>query len=211
MYKVYSEHIGYDETKFESISLTAVSTDPVKAKNIVEAMISELNETIRRTEREKYKENLAINKKLLENKKEQVDSLENMMRELSTKYGILDYVAQSERVTEKYLDFLLSGKKGKDFEEAKLLYDNLEKYGRRFHDLHAQLNKINDEFITRMHSYEHSVKDVTKYQTYSYVLVKPEVADKKSSPIRWLIVLFAVAGSVGFTFAMLLVLGYQKR
>lgn len=211
MNKVYSEHIAFDETRFESIHIEALSTDPIKARDIVDEIILQLDEVIRETERKKYRENVEINRRLVDEKRQQVDSLENLIKTISTKYGILDYIGQSERVTEKYMDFLLSGKKGADFEEAKTLYENLQEHGRYFHNLHAQLNEVNTEYIRRRSSYEHAKKDVIKFQTYSYVLVKPEVADKKSSPIRWLIVLSAIAGAVGFTFAMLLILGYQKK
>ncbi|MDC1452319.1 hypothetical protein N8371_07940, partial [Vicingaceae bacterium] len=88
---------------------------------------------------------------------------------------------------------------------------NLQKHGRKFHDLHAQLNVINDEYMTRRGGLEHALKDLNKVQTYSNVVVKPEVSDKKSYPIRWLILVTAVFASMGFTFVMLLVLGYQKK
>lgn len=211
MNQAYSEHISFDETKFESIRITAFSTDPEKAKDIVDEMISHLDIIIRNTERKKYREIVVINKMMMDNKRSQVDSLENQIREISTKYGLLDYIAQSERVTEKYLDFLLSGKKGKDYEEAKELYENLEKYGRKFHNLHAQLNIVNEEYMERLDKYEISLKDLGKIQTYSNVLVEPEVSDKKASPIRWLIVVTAVAATMGFTFVLLLLLGYQNN
>jgi len=209
--KLYGSHISYDETKYESIRLTAISTDPRKAKNIVDEIIHQLNETIRRTEREKYKENLKINKELLDQKRVQLDSLESAIQEISTKYGILDYIAQAEEVTEGYMKFLLSGKKGEGFQEAKQLYENLEKYGRHYHNLHAQLNRVNDEYMGRLSNYEHALKDVKKIQTYSYVLVESEIPDKKSYPIRWLIVLVSMVTSSGFTFLLLLFLGYQKK
>lgn len=209
--KQYSEHIGFDETEFESISISATSTNPVKAKEIVEAILELLNETIRQTEREKYWEIVLINKRLMDEKKKQLDSLQGLIREYSTKYGLLDYMEQSEEVTEGYVQFLLSGKKGSDYEEVRTLYNNLEKYGREFHNMHAQLNTVNNEYMNRLHGYEHAMKDYTKVQTYTNVLVKPEVADKKTYPIRWLIVLGAMAAATGFTFALLLVLGYHKR
>lgn len=207
----YREHFSFDETKYESINMTATSTDPDKSRKMLNSVIEQLNLTIRETEREKYRETLEINKNLLDQKRQQVDSLQKSIEEISVKYGILDYISQSERVTEKYMDFLLSGKKGKDFEEAKTLYQNLEKHGRYFHNLHAQLNILNEEYMSRLQDYEHALKDVKKVQTYSYVLVKPETPDKKSSPIRWLIVLVSMAACVGFTFVLLLFLGYQKR
>ncbi len=206
----YSEHVGFEETEFESISVSATSNNPVKAKKMVDAILDLLNETIRQTEREKYWEIVLINKRLLDNKKVQLDSLQDLIREYSTKYGLLDYIEQSEEVTEGYVQFLLSGKKGKDYEEVKALYKNLEKHGRAFHNMHAQLNTVNDEYMNRLHGYEHAMKDYTKVQTYTNVLVKPEVPDKKTYPIRWLIVLGSMAAATGFTFALLLILGYHK-
>lgn len=203
MIKTYAEHISVDETKFESISITAISTDPKKARDIVAEILDQLNKTIRRTEREKYKEILVINEKMMLQKRTQLDSLENLIREYSTKYGILDYIAQSEEVTEGYMKFLLEGKKGKDFEEAKQLYDNLEEHGRKYHNWHAQLNVVNSEYMGRLHNYEHAKKDYEKVQTYTNILVQPEIPDKKSSPIRWLIVLGAMVAAVLFTFTII--------
>lgn len=210
MIKVYGENIGFDETKYESIKITASSTDPVKAKNIADEIIKQLNLTIRRTEREKYTEILVINKKMMDQKRVQLDSLENLIREYSVKYGILDYIAQSEEVTEGYMKFLLEGKKGKDFDEAKELYENLENHGTKFHDWHAQLNVVNSEYMGRLHNYEHAKKDVEKVQTYSNILVHPEVPDKKSSPIRWFIVLSAVLAATLFTFTILSIMEYSS-
>ena len=53
IYKVYAEHISFDETKYESIRITVLSTDPVKAKEIIDEIIDQLNVTIRKVEREK--------------------------------------------------------------------------------------------------------------------------------------------------------------
>jgi len=208
--EIYGEHFSFDETKYESISMKATSTDPEKSRLMLDAIIEQLNNTIRETEREKYRETLKINKGLMDQKRTQLDSLETVIKDISVKYGILDYIAQAEEVTKGYMKFLLSGKKGPGFEEAKRLYDNLEEHGRYFQNLHAQLNTINDEYMDRLNDYEHSLKDVKKVQTYSYVLVKPETPDKKSSPIRWLIVLISMVTCVGFTFFLLLFLGYQK-
>lgn len=207
----YSEHISFEETRFESIRIKTTSTDPIKARDIAAEIIDQLDKVIRRTQRAKYLEIVEINKRMLDEKKNQLDSLEGLISKLSMEYGILDFTTQSERVTEKYMDFLLSGKKGKDYEEAKKLYENLEQYGRLFHNYHAQVNLVNVEYVERLHEYEYSVKDLNKYQTYSNVLVKPEVPDKKSSPIRWLIVLSAIVAAVGFTFVLLLIFGYQNR
>ena len=208
--KEYSNHIEFNSTKFESVEMLAKSKDPKKSKAILDEVIKLLDEIIRKTEREKYYEHVVIDKRLLEQKKNQLDSMQAIVTELSTKYGILDYIVQTEMVTEGYMKFLLEGKKGKDFEEVKELYNNLKKYGRYYHDLNAQLNSINNEFLGRLNHYEMSVKDYEKYLTHSYVIVEPEVPDKKVSPVRWLIVVMASLSSVLFTFIILLYTGAQK-
>ena len=197
--------------QFESIEISASSTDPVKARDIVQEIIDQLNIVILETQKEKYKEIILINSKMVNEKRVELDSLQNLIHDISTKYGLLDYIAQSEEVTEGYLKFLIAGKKGKDFEEAKALYKNLEEHGRHFHNLHAQLNMVNVEYMERKTNYEHSLKDYNKVQTYSNVIVSPEVPDKKSYPIRWLIVVLAAASSVFFAFIILLIFGYHKK
>lgn len=209
--RIYQERVDFDESKYQSINITATSINPERARDIVQEIIRLLDETIRETERAKYKEQLVINERLYLIKKKQVDSLEKIITEYSTKYGILDYLVQTEEVTKGYMKFLLEGKKGKDFEEVKELYENLKLHGRRYHDLNVQLNKINDEYVNRLNSWEHSLKDYTKVQTHSYVLVSPEIPDKKSSPIRWLIVLVSMIGASLFGFVILLIKGYNNK
>jgi len=211
VYQAYSEHVSFDETRLESVHIEVYSTDPVKAKRMVDEIILQADNNVRRTQKGKYIENVEISKQYLDVKRKQVDSLEKQIRNYAVKYGILDYESQSERVTEKYLDFLLSGKKGADFEKAEELYKNLQEYGPLVHSLRLQMEEVSEEYTDRQNWYEQAVRDLNKYQTYSYVLVSPEIADKKSSPIRWLIVTSAIAAAVGFVFALLLILGYQNR
>ncbi len=202
---IFAEHVSIDETKYESIRITISSISPEKAAAMVDEFIKQLDLTIRHKERAKFKEQLAINKRLLDQKKVQVDSLEKLIRKYSTEYGILDYIVQAEEVTKGYMKFLLEGKKGKDFEEVKLLYENLQKYGRHYHNVNAQLNEFNEEYVKRLHDYEHALKNFEKVQSHSYVLISPEVPDKKSYPIRWLIVLVASASATFFAFLVILI------
>ena len=211
MNALYAEHVSYEETRFESIILTAESTDPLKAKQMVDKLIELLNHTIRETEREKYKEIFVINKMLLNRSNNRLDSLQKLSKEISTKYGVLDFEAQSKEVTKGYVNFLLNGKKGTDFQKIKEMYGSLEEFGSFYKNIQEQLMFTNEENMEILSKYEEARKNFLMYRTYTHILVHPEVPDKKSSPIRWLIVLFSVAGAVGFTFFLLLLLGYQKR
>ena len=138
------------------------------------------------------------------NKKVLIDTLDSQIRSYSIKYGLLDYIQQSREVTAGYMDMLLKSKKGQEMKKAEDLYENLKREGRHFHDLHHQLNLAREDYNKILIGYENAVRDANKTLTYTNVIVSPEVADKKSYPVRWLIVLLSVLGALFFTFTLLL-------
>ena len=93
----YGDHVSIEETEHESVRIIVVSQDPVKAKEMVEEIIDQVNLKIRNTEREKYWEVVEINKNLLERMKLRMDSLENKMQKISMEHKIIDLPSQAER------------------------------------------------------------------------------------------------------------------
>src|SRR5690554_1529657 len=51
--KLYSEHVTFSETRYESVEVKATSVSPIKAKKIVEEVLHQLNKNIRSIQREK--------------------------------------------------------------------------------------------------------------------------------------------------------------
>lgn len=211
MLGAYYEHVSIEETEHEAVRIIVHSEDPVKAKKMVEGIIHQANNKIRNTEREKYLEIVHITEDLLKKRKKRMDSLETVATQMSLKYGIVDMPAQAERITEGYLDFLKSGKKGENYKEASEMYENMVKHGRTYHDLNIQLDDAVVKYNESLEEYVLAVKDFEKIQTYSNVVVEPQVPEKKSYPVRWLIIVFSVVSAVAFTFVLLLLLGYKNR
>ena len=58
-------------------------------------------------------------------------------------------------------------------------------------------------------SHDVALRDVVKDLTYANVVTHPIVADKKSYPIRWLIVL--ISGSASFLLAFLVLLTFSSK
>lgn len=211
MNAAYSEHVKIEETRYESIRITVLSKSPRKAKQMVEEILNQANLIVRKKEREKIKEVIDYVGYHLELKKKRIDSLESKMQEISTKYGVLDKNTQSREVTKAYLQFLLQGKKGSDFEKANELYDNIGRYGQNYTSLQIQLDSMNAQYAKNVARYDEAKKDYFKEITYSYIIVHPEVPSKKSYPIRVAIVISAIISTVGFSFILMLLLGYQKK
>ena len=75
----YNNHVNIEETEHEAVRIIVNSQDPVRAKEMVEEIIYQVNLKIRNTEREKYLEVVQINEILLEKMNIRMDSLENKM------------------------------------------------------------------------------------------------------------------------------------
>lgn len=200
----YGEHISVSETQFESIRITALSVDPEKSKEIVLEIIKQLNSLVTRINREKVGEVVVYRKKLVDRKKTQIDSTLAQINRLSSKYQLMDYESQSERVTEGYVSFLKSGKSGNN-KEIEALFNNVAQYGPQFSTLLMELELHTEEYNERMVDYEISQSDYLKEVTYSNLLVEPEVNNKKAYPVRWLIVALSMIGSLVFGAIVLIV------
>ena len=200
----YGEHISVSETQFESIRITALSVDPVKAKNIVTEIIHQLNLLVTRINREKVGEVVVYRKKLADEKKAQIDSTLSIINKMSSEYNLMEYGAQSERVTEGYLNSLKSGKGG-TFKEIEKLFNDVSAHGPEFRALLKLLEYNTFEYNERLVQYEISKSDYNKKVTYSNLLVEPEVNNKKAYPVRWLIVALSMIGSLVFGATVLIV------
>jgi len=201
--KQYHNNILIKKTNFESVHIEVLDTDPILAKKIAEELIKQVNIKIKLLHQLKAKEVLVINENELLNKKMLIDTLEAEIKAYSIKYGLLDYTQQSREVTAGYMNMLLENKKGESMEKAEELYGNLKKEGRHFQDLHHQLSLAREDYNKLLISYDATLRDVNKKLTYTNTIVSPEVADKKSYPIRWLIVVLSFIGSILFTFIIL--------
>ena len=204
LHKEYNSNISVNKTKFESVNIDVLDTDPVIAKSIADELIIQVNNKIKRLHQIKANELVVIRKGEVDNKKMLIDTLEAQIRRYSVKYGLLDYIEQSREVTAGYMKMLLASKKGQSMQKVEELYENLKKEGRHFQDLHHQLNLAREEYNKKLIFYDEALRDVSKKLTYTNTVVFPEAADKKAYPVRWLIVVLSFLGSIFFTFILLL-------
>ena len=204
IHKEYRGNITVKKTSFESVVIKVLDTDPKMARDITLELINQLNIKIKKLHKQKSEEILVIRKSQIDNKKQLIGVLENQIKHYSLKYGLLDYVQQSREVTAGYMNMLLENKKGESMQKVENLYNNIKTEGRHFHDLHHQFNLAREEYGSLLIRYDEAIINVNKNLTYTNVIVEPEIADKKSYPIRWLIVVLSFFTSIFFTIVILL-------
>jgi len=207
----YQSNVEVKRTQFNSIEIKVYDTDPQIASEMVTEIINGLNSKARTLQREKTKEVLVIVKNQLSVKKMQVDSVNSILQELRVKYQILDYEVQVKEVTKNYLKALSSGTRKENLKDIDVLMRNLEEKGGEYYQTKQTFDILLNSFTATAIEYNKVTSDLNKMLTYTNIVSKPFPADKKSYPIRWLIVLASVASANLFLFLILLMIRIKTK
>lgn len=205
LYNEFKERVAISKTRYESVMIKVLDEDPVRARDMVSAMLHQADELARRLQREKSQEVLTIAERAMLNEEVKLDSVEARLSVLRQNSGLLAYEGQTEELTRGYLLMLSTpGISQARMDEVRAMFKNLEEYGGEFRALTDLSNKFRNNYDRLLTEYELVVNDVTKELTYTNVVVYPEVADKKAYPIRWVIVLVATASALFLCFVLLM-------
>lgn len=183
----FEDNVTVRKTEYESVKIEAWDVNPDTAARIARDMITFLDLKARALQREKTLEVVNLYKGMLDKKSAEVDTLEAKMKELRVRYGLLDYEAQAKEITKRYLEAVRNGNKA-SVAEIDGMMRNLEEKGGEFIALEDDLKKSRKTYNEIRIEYENALKDYAKEFTYSNEVVRPAPADKKSYPVRWIIV-----------------------
>lgn len=210
VYKKYDENIIIKKTEYESMEITVYDTDPLIASQIADSIVHYFDLKARSLQIEKSQEVMVIALDQLKNKKNQLDSMENLLHEYSTKYGLLDYKSQSKEVTRAYMRGLTSNDT-KVLNESNRIMQGLMDKGTEFNSINEHLWRLRGTYNDLKLIYENAYRDVYKELTYANVVTRPFPSDKKAYPVRWLIVLISVSSSLLLAFMILLIFDSKKK
>ncbi len=202
--KEFNENITIDKTELVSVQLEALHPNPVIARDIVNRTIELFNQKERTLQKEKAMELVTILKKQLNDKRTEMDSMDVLVRDIRVKYGILDYALQTEYATEGSL--ISSPMQKANEQEVNTMLKNLQDKGGEFVALNEHLWRIRGTYNDLKVQYENALRDVEKNLTYCNVVTSPFVADKKSYPVRWLIVVISMISTLIFSLIVISVI-----
>ena len=202
-------NVTITKTNYESIDIVVYDTDPKVACDMVNAYIEFLNLKIITQYRKRVLEYLTINKNLYERKKAEKDSLENLIDLMRSKYEIVDIGSQVKEATRAKLSSI--NQKGKSNPKIDTLLRNIESKGGVYEELNSRLWKARGEFSDFKFNYETSLNDYKKELSFTTNVSSPKVADKKTYPVRWLIVFGAVISSLIITIAVIFLIENYKK
>lgn len=199
----YQDNTIFRKTEYESVVIEVMDADPVQARDIVNSIIFYFNRKERSLQKEKSMELVKILQEQVSKKKAEMDSMEAILTNLRQDYGILDYSLQTEYATERYLEVISTPGKQAGAKEIEPLLNALKEKGGEFMSLNEHLWRIRGGYNNLKEQLEAAIRDVEKNLTYCNIITNPVVADKKAYPIRWLIVVVSVLGTLLMTFLFL--------
>ncbi len=208
--KMYEENVTIRKTEYETMEITVYDTDPEIASQMTDSIIHYFDIFVRRLHASKSREVLVITQNQLLEKKAQMDSMEAILKTYREQYNLLDYKEQSREATRGYLRGLRNGD-SRSVKEAQNIITALKDKGGEFNALNELLWRLRGDYNTLQLEYENAKKDVYKKLTYANVVSHPQPADKKSYPVRWLIVVISVGSSLLVAFLTLLIFSSRDK
>ncbi|MGP8214065.1 MAG: Wzz/FepE/Etk N-terminal domain-containing protein [Bacteroidia bacterium] len=196
----YERNIIVNSTEYEAVEIIAYDINPDTACKIVKEILNVLNDKVRTVQISKSMEVVKMWKRQLDMKKKECDSLSDLSKSLSTQYGLLDFGSQTREVIKAYYTNSSPAKSGEIAAQMK----NMEEKEMELQAVNQHLGAALGNYDDIRAKYDDAQKDVNKRLTYSNVVTSPYVADKKSYPIRWLVVLITCIAAFIFSAIILM-------
>jgi capsular polysaccharide biosynthesis protein len=188
----FKEHVSISPTLYESINIEVKDTDPKMARDMVQALIDETNALIMNLKQERLLEYYKNMQMAILDQKGKVDSLTNSIIDIQKKYNILDIGYQSRYISKG----LVSGQALND--ESKNTAEGIKTKTSVLRGLNLML----DGQLTTMNYFRDAkdkyITDFNSKISFTNIVSRPTLPDKKCFPIRWLI----VSVSTGAAFAL---------
>lgn len=178
----FKGNVSVSPTLYESIEITVKDESPVIARDIVQAIIDETNLLIKNIKKQRLIEYINNSAKIISYEDRLVDSINIKINELRTHYNIIDVKAQAKYLSKKIIE-------NKPLTESeKLLFEGLR-------NKNVDLEKLWNSSSGQMKNLTEFKYQLDKYlfdyysdMSYTNIVSKPTLPDKKFFPVRWLIV-----------------------
>jgi len=204
----YSKNFSISKTPYESVRIEVLDTDPVLAAQMVEDVINFYNDKVLRTQREKFKEVVEFIEQRLIEKQAEIDSVKKMHAELRIDHGLIDYPNQSREVARGFLRTVDGNNAAQNIntKEVLKLKKLLEEKGGDWIFYNDRLFQLVEEYAKIKVDLDEAYMNYNRDITFSNLVSAPYPADKKSYPVRWIIVAVTLISVLFFSLVVILII-----
>ncbi|HRY98135.1 MAG TPA: hypothetical protein P5550_03670, partial [Bacteroidales bacterium] len=186
LYKEYDRNISFRRTEFMAVEISVLDTDPQMAADIANEIAALLDSTKNEMQRQRAEKAFRIVEAEYLSLRAQVQEMEDSLTFLR-QMGVHDYESQSEMINQQLaIEIARGNTAGIRALEGKL--DMLARYGGPYVSLRDALEHEKKQLSLIKAKYEEAKVDAQQELPQKFLVNTAYKAEKKSYPIRWLIV-----------------------
>lgn len=206
LFKEYESNITYKRTEFQSVRVDVLDTDQFLAAKIANDIAALVDSVKNRMQKERAFKAMRIAEAEYSEMKGYVKELEDSLNTLRG-MGVNDYESMSERFNEAYAKAILEGKTAAA-EKLAVQLRILSQYGGAYVSIRDMLEHEKEQLSHLRAKYQEAKVDAEQTLPHKFIVNNAFPAEKKSYPIRWLIVLVSTVST--FILALLAIIGYEN-
>ena len=190
LYNKYEDNVKIMRTEYTSVVIEVLDESPDTAALIANDISILLDTVYARMQKERaYKALKIVENEYLE-QEATVKNIRDSLEYLSS-LGVIDVRSQTEMYSEQYAIALAAGNE-RNIKNIESKLDTLAKYGSAHSILKERLTEEVQTLTLRKNKYREAKIELEQDLPNAFIVNKAEKAEKKTYPIRWLIVLVSV-------------------
>ena len=210
LYKEFADNISFRRTEFMSIEIEVLDTDPQLAADLANNIAAEVDTAMNRMKKGRALLILNLVKDEFETLKEEMRISFDSLRMLQMK-GINNYETQAEVFNDAYAQALLKGETSR----IKALEDKLDilsQYGAAYMSIRDKLIYDTERLSNLKAKLTEANVDYEQALPHKFIVDNAVKAEKKTKPVRWLIVVLSTMAAFIFSFLFLIIYdGLSKK
>jgi len=200
----YEQNITFRRTEFMAIKITVLDKDPQMAADIANDITALLDSTKNDMQQERAQKAFVIVRDQYFKLKNEVQAMEDSLKVLR-ELGVIDYETQAEMINQQLAIELAHGNTGAvDRLQGKL--DVLAKYGGSYVSIRDALEYEKKQLSMLKAKYEEAKTDAEQVLPTKFVVNSAYKAERKSYPIRWIIVVITTISAFLLTIVVILII-----
>jgi uncharacterized protein involved in exopolysaccharide biosynthesis len=202
----YESNITFRRTEFMAVKITVLDRDPQMAADIANAISELLDSTKNAMQSERALKGFRIVEREYFKLVNEISVMEDSLRKIR-ELGVYDYESQSEMINQQLAIEIAKG----NTTGIRALEDRLSvlaQYGGSYVSLRDMLEHEKKQLSYLKARYEEARVDATENLPQKFIVESAYKAEKKSYPVRWIIVLVSTISA--FLISILVIISLEK-